>query len=43
VAHNPTDQEIRCQVKPGPGFGLVGEFEKAVTIPAGSSVTVRLP
>ncbi len=43
VVHNPTDGEIRCRVRPGPGFSLLGEFEKAVTVPAGSSVEVRIP
>ncbi|MCD6221156.1 hypothetical protein J7K25_03235 [bacterium] len=40
VAHNPTDKKIICQVKPGPGFSLLGEFSQQVIIPAGSSVTV---
>ncbi len=42
VAHNPTDKEIRAQVKPGPGFTLLGDFGKAVTVPAGNSVTVAI-
>ena len=42
VAHNPTDKEIRCRVKPGPGFTLLGDFDKAVTVPPGSSVEVRV-
>ena len=28
--------------KPGPGFTLLGEFTKRVTLPAGTSVTVSL-
>ena len=43
VVHNPTDEDIRCHVSPGPGFGLLGAFRKQVTVPAGSSVRVALP
>ena len=42
VVHNPTDKAITCHVKPGPGFGLVGEFDKAVTVKAGESVEVKV-
>lgn len=38
VAHNPTDDELTCTVRPGPGFSLLGEFEIPVTVPAGASV-----
>jgi hypothetical protein len=40
VVHNPTDRDIKCRVKPGPGFTLVGTFDRAVTVAAGSSVSV---
>jgi hypothetical protein len=43
VAHNPTDQAIRCKVQPAPGFTLLGSFEKALEVPAGSSVQVAIP
>ena len=40
VVHNPTDRKITCTVRPGPGFTLLGQFQKEVTVPAGSSVKV---
>jgi len=43
VAHNPTDQAIQCTVRPGPGFLLLGPFQKRVTVPAGQSLTVPIP
>ena len=42
VAHNPGDQEMTCHVCPGPGFDLLGAFDKTVTVPAGSSATVKI-
>lgn len=42
VAHNPTDTTIQCRVRPGPGFDLLGAFDKHITVTAGSSVTVEL-
>ncbi len=41
-AHNPTDKPITCTVKPGKGFGLLGEFTRKITVPAGSSLRVAL-
>ncbi|MEW6355091.1 MAG: hypothetical protein AB1696_02090 [Planctomycetota bacterium] len=42
VVHNPTDNDITCRVTPGPGFTLLGEFNKEVAVPAGSSLTVKI-
>jgi hypothetical protein len=42
VAHNPTDGPITTTVRPGPGFELFGNFEKRLTIAAGSSVTAEI-
>ena len=42
VAHNPTDEPITCEVRPGPGFTLLGDFARTATIPAGSSVEIRI-
>ncbi|MCG2660549.1 MAG: hypothetical protein L6437_09920, partial [Kiritimatiellae bacterium] len=41
VVHNPTDQTVTCEVRPGPGFTLLGDFRKSVTVPAGQSVQVN--
>ncbi|NOZ20356.1 MAG: hypothetical protein GXP25_04625 [Planctomycetes bacterium] len=42
VAHNPTDADITCRVSPAPGFTLLGEFSREVSVPAGSSVAVKI-
>lgn len=41
-ANNPTDAEVTITVRPGPGFDLLGEFEKTVTIPAGGVVRISV-
>lgn len=38
VVHNPTDNMITCEVRPGPGFTLLGEVHEIVDVPAGTSV-----
>ncbi|MDD5708090.1 MAG: hypothetical protein PHR35_19400 [Kiritimatiellae bacterium] len=38
VANNPTDAAVTVTVRPGPGFDLLGRFEKMMTIPAGGMV-----
>ncbi len=38
VVHNPTDNAITCEVRPGPGFTLLGEFRESVDVPPGTSV-----
>ena len=38
VIHNPTDAAIACEVRPGPGFTLLGDFRSSMTVPPGSSV-----
>ncbi|MBU4212023.1 MAG: hypothetical protein KKD33_05510, partial [Verrucomicrobia bacterium] len=43
VAHNPTDSEIKCRVKPAAGFTLLGTFDKEVVVPAGTSLQVSIP
>ncbi len=40
--HNPTDKPITCTVKPGEGFGLLGNFSKKITVPPGTSLRVNL-
>ena len=40
VAHNPTDAAITCTVQPGPGFTLVGNFARTITVAPGSSTVV---
>ena len=40
--HNPTDASIACTVKPAPGFTLLGEFARSVTVPAGTSQTIMV-
>lgn len=42
AANNPTDEEVTVTIRPGPGFGLVGDFSKTVTIPAGGNVKLSL-
>jgi len=42
-AHNPTDAEIRTKLRPGPGFDLCGAFDKELTVPPGTTVTVEVP
>lgn len=37
--NNPLDREVTVTVKPGPGFDLLGQFEKKIRIPAGSLVS----
>ena len=43
VVHNPTDNTITCEVRPGPGFTLLGEFRESATVQAGTSIRVILP
>jgi len=43
VAHNPTDDTIECEVRPGRGFTLLGEFRETVTARAGTSIRVIIP
>jgi hypothetical protein len=38
TANNPTDKELTCTICPGPGFNLLGDFAKTVTLPAGGLV-----
>ena len=40
AANNPTDEEVTATIEPGPGFELVGDFSKTVTIPAGGNVVI---
>ncbi len=40
--HNPTGKDITCTVKPGPGFNLLGNFSKKVTVKSGSSEIIDL-
>jgi len=42
VVHNPTDEDVTCEVWPAAGFTLLGDFEKTVEVAAGSSVEVSL-
>ena len=42
VVHNPTDEAITCEVRPGPGFALLADFRKSVTVPAGASLRVKV-
>jgi len=42
VAHNPTDSEITCKVRPGPGFDLLPKFERTITLAPGSSLDVEI-
>jgi hypothetical protein len=37
--NNPTDRELTCTVRPGPGFTLLGDFAQALTLPAGGAAT----
>ncbi len=41
-ANNPTDAEVTITIRPGPGFDMLGEYEKTVTIPAGTAVRISL-
>jgi len=41
-AHNAEKGGITCTITPAKGFDLLGTFRKRVTIPAGSSVLIRL-
>lgn len=43
VVHNPTDDAITCEVRPGPGFTLLGEFNESVEVPPGTSIRVNIP
>lgn len=40
VAHNPTDKPIRTQIRKAKGFDLGPMLDRAVTVPAGESVTL---
>lgn len=42
MANNPLDEPVTVTIKPGPGFDLLGDFAKTVTLPAGGVVRVRL-
>ncbi|HEY3416510.1 MAG TPA: hypothetical protein VGM23_06475, partial [Armatimonadota bacterium] len=35
TANNPTDTPVTCTIKPGPGFDLLGNFSKTVTLQPG--------
>lgn len=41
-AHNPTDKPMATTVRNAQGFTLLGTFSKEITVPAGSSVLVKL-
>jgi hypothetical protein len=43
VVHNPTDNTITCEVRPGPGFTLLGEFRENVEVAPGTSIRVNMP
>jgi hypothetical protein len=38
TANNPTDKGVNCTIRPGPGFDLLGDFAKTVTLPLGGFV-----
>ncbi len=38
AVNNPTDKPMKCTIRPGPGFDLLGEFEKTVTVGAGECI-----
>jgi hypothetical protein len=42
TANNPTDKPITCTIKPGPGFDLLGNFSKTVTLPPGGYERINL-
>ena len=37
--NNPTDRELTCTVRPGPGFTLLGDFAKTLTLPPGGAAS----
>jgi len=41
--HNAGNTPQTCTVRPAKGFDLLGHFAKTVTVPAGTSVHVRVP
>ena len=40
AANNPGDEEVTATIKPGPGFDLIGQFSKTVTLPPGCHLTI---
>jgi hypothetical protein len=40
TANNPTDRELAVTIRPGPGFTLLGDFARTVSLPAGGMVSL---
>lgn len=42
-ANNPTDAPLTCTITPGPGFILLGNFTRVITLPAGGMQRFTVP
>ncbi len=42
-ANNPTDAPLTCTITPGPGFTLLGNFTRTITLPPGGIQRIALP